>query len=104
MGEQEKVTLTNYNLKETTLGHPDGGRKLHVARSTQNWETPKPGETVVSSPWGAQSRSVRIFRIEKIIQKQPKMELKLNLPCLGKTFCALHNHSRQGKSSGSAPG
>ena len=53
LGEQEKVALSNYNLKETMVGSLDGGRKQSAARSTQNCETPKPGETMVSSQWGA---------------------------------------------------
>lgn len=94
MGEQE-VTLTDYNLREK-MRSLDGDRRWSIARATQNWETPKPGETVVSSQWGAKLGRAKIFRMEKIIPKQPKMELELNLLCLGKTFHALYLDSRQG--------
>lgn len=36
LGEQEKVTLTNYSLKETRVETLDGGRKWSRARSIQN--------------------------------------------------------------------
>lgn len=57
-----------------------------VRPSTQNWETPKPGETVVSSRWGAQSGNVRIFRLEKIIQNNSKWKRNIIFPALQKPF------------------